>query len=81
MTRDEARAHNFREFMEHGPGLRTSTRTWIDARAPGFVLIGGLGALGCGQMWVKERPEHRELPGYDDAEIVGLEQVPLDKRG
>lgn len=34
------------------------------------VLLGGLGALGVGTMWVDEQPYHSEYPGYDEAEIV-----------
>lgn len=59
MTRDEeigARQNsNVAEALEHGPGLRFSTRIWVVAKDPEHeaVLLGGLGAMGVGQMWQK----------------------------
>lgn len=50
---DEALAHNFEEFLEHGPGLRYSTQTAVAARCPTgkHVLVTGLGGMGIGSMW------------------------------
>ncbi len=60
---------NLSIFLEKGPGLRYSYNTWIVAKDStwGRVLIGGLGALGVGEMWVEEREEHKEYPGYAEA--------------
>lgn len=69
-TVDEAAAENLREFIKHGPGLRTTTNVWIVAKAPGKVLLGGLGAMGCGEMWALEEPRHRDYIGYDEAPTV-----------
>jgi hypothetical protein len=56
-------------------GIRYGQPTWIVARDPerGYVLRGGMGALGVGEMWFKEIPEHKELPGYADADIRSSE--------
>ncbi len=71
MTRNEEiarrEASNAAEQAEHGPGLRYTTSTWIVARGDGEVLLGGLGALGVGKMWVAETDRHREDPTYVDA--------------
>ena len=77
-------AHNLDEFMEHGPGLRFTTRDWIVKRCPdGHVLLGGLGAMGVGQMWSHDRveptvhddgsrtPAYSEDPTYAEAPIDG----------
>jgi hypothetical protein len=32
-----------------------------------YILLGGLGILGVGTMWVKEQSYHTNLPGYKDA--------------
>lgn len=52
----ERQASNLGEFMEHGPGLRHSTRTWVLAKDPvnRRVLVGGLGGFGIGRMWFGE---------------------------
>lgn len=56
----EAMANNARIFMEWGPCLSRDYR----------ILLGGLGAMGCGQMWFTEDEGHRAYPGYAEAEIV-----------
>lgn len=61
---------NIAEVMRNGPRLRVGQNTWVIARRPGEVLIGGLGCMGIGSMWFKERPEHQDLPGYEGAEVV-----------
>jgi hypothetical protein len=63
------REHNVRVAMEEGPGLSSLYRTWVEARdrAAGLVLVGGLGCLGVGQMWVPEHPNYAKLPGFVDA--------------
>jgi hypothetical protein len=66
---EAAKRNNAAVFMERGLGLDARYQTWIAARdrARNRVLLGGLGAMGVGQMWVEERDSHREYPGYDDA--------------
>ncbi len=60
---------NISEYLERGPGVRYSTRTWVVARdrERKKVLIGGLGSAGVGQMWFSESPTHAETFGYADA--------------
>lgn len=60
---------NLQEYMEHGPGLRYTTRTWIVARdrARKKVLLGGLGCMGCGQMWFDDKERYAADPTYADA--------------
>lgn len=62
-------AENIDEFMENGPGLRCAYNVFVVARDRGepAVLLGGLGALGVGQMWERESPRHKDYPGYEDA--------------
>lgn len=68
--------HNLAEFLEKGPGLRYTTKTWIVARDPArkMVLVGGLGCMGCGQMWREERPTDHEDSTYQSAPIMDSEQ-------
>lgn len=48
-------AENVDTVLEHGPGLRWSYNTPALAvdRSRGYVLLGGLGAMGVGRMWCK----------------------------
>lgn len=88
MGRDEEIAEragaNLSEFMEHGPGLRYSTRHWILRRCPnGHVELGGLGGMGVGTMWSNDRTEetiyedgsrtapYSEDPTYAEAPVDG----------
>lgn len=66
---EERATHNLDEFVEKGPGLRRTTRHWIVARddAEGYVLLGGLGGLGVGQMWAPAMDYHRDDPTYAEA--------------
>jgi hypothetical protein len=52
--------------------LSYENRQRILARDPdaGQVLLGGLGVMGVGAMWWRETEEHKDYPGYADAEIV-----------
>lgn len=69
---DQSQADNLAEFMEHGPGLRLSTRTWVLARDPEKkqVQLGGLGAFGVGRMWFLDDPSMSLKLGYDDAPLM-----------
>lgn len=83
MEPNEALANNVAEFMEDGPGLRITTRTWIAARddVNGYVLLCGLGGMGVGTMWTQIKlrddgtPYRQEDSGWDDAPIVVTEPV------
>lgn len=57
----EALAHNAREFMEKGPGLRYSTQVATAARCPTgkHILRTGLGGMGVGSMWFGATEEDR----------------------
>ena len=68
-TVDELRADNLGVFLERGPGLTTRYSVWIEARdrANKRVLLGGLGGMGCGSMWVAEEDKHTNYPGYSEA--------------
>lgn len=71
-TVEEAIQHNWEHFMERGPALSYAYQTYVVARQPstGRILLGGLGAMGVGQMWFSEEPEHADYPGYAEAELV-----------
>lgn len=66
---DELKNENIKDVLENGPGLKYSRNTWIEARDryQGYVLVGGLGAMGVGQMWFKEDEGHKSYEGYEDA--------------
>ena len=66
---EQAQRDNLAHFMERGPALSYAYTTYILARDVdgGRVLLGGLGSMGMGRMWVDERPEHRDYPGYSEA--------------
>lgn len=72
---DAAKEANRRHFLERGrrPGLSYGYQRYVIARRPstGEILIGGLGSLGTGELWLTENADdHARLPGYADAEIV-----------
>lgn len=71
-TAEKALAANFAEYVKRGPGLRFGTQAVVLERDPvkGWVHLGGLGGMGCGQMWVAEQPNHVDYPGYKEAPIV-----------
>ena len=60
---------NIAKVMRDGPRARYDYNIWVEARdrADGWVLFGGLGAMGCGQMWEPDGPDQVKYPGYDDA--------------
>lgn len=62
---------NTAHFLKHGPGLSYAYQTFVIARDPdrGMILLGGLGGMGVGTMWFKERPEHKNKAGYAEAKI------------
>jgi hypothetical protein len=68
----QAIAHNAAHLAKRGPALSYEYRVYVAGRNPdeSRVLLGGLGAMGLGQMWVDEQIRHRDLPGWLDAPIV-----------
>src|SRR5690349_16684653 len=60
---------NVAEAMEHGPGLRYTTRLVVLCRDPvaGRSLLQGFGPFGVGRMWCKDDEWVRDLPGYATA--------------
>lgn len=60
---------NFRKAVNGGPRLRYDYNIWVEARdrERGLVLIGGLGGMGVGTMWVKDHPGLVGYAGYSDA--------------
>ena len=72
-TAKEALSHNIEEFMEKGPGLRSTTLTAVVARAPGKSLVTGLGGMGVGTMWFgdesyKDQAGYEDIPFYENGE-------------
>lgn len=61
------------------PRLHYGLRAWVVAKAPGRVLLGGLGVLGVGEMWVKEDPHHKDYPGYAEAPDLTPTDPPPDE--
>ena len=71
MNTEEALAENVGKFMEDGPRLRYDYHTPVLAVCDcGYVLLGGLGGCGVGQMWFPEEERHKDYIGYDEAERV-----------
>lgn len=70
---DALEAANLKDVFYNGPGLRWSRNTWIIAKDTnaGMVQVGGLGAMGVGQMWMVTRDYHR-----DDPTFAGAPEVP-----
>lgn len=60
---------NILKAIQDGPRMRRDYSQFVVARnrASGGVLLGGLGALGVGQMWFNDRGQYDELPGFADA--------------
>lgn len=61
---DDVYAHNIHDVMANGPRLSTTRRTAILAYDPDAdkVLLGGLGAMGVGTMWIA-RSEGDDVTG------------------
>ena len=56
---------------DHGLKWSRVGNTYVIARDPdqGLILIGGLGGLGVGAMWMKESSEDKQRYGYGAASI------------
>jgi hypothetical protein len=71
--------HNLKVFMKQGAGLSYAYKNWIVAKNTKFncVLIGGLGGMGVGEMWVKTDDRHRKNPEYKKAPEIKLKKDPV----
>jgi len=69
-------SQNTTNLITNGRRLSRNRKTWVVAKDPerGYVLIGGLGAMGVGEMWFPTAPRDEEDPTYADAPV-------LDSRG
>ena len=69
VTPEHARTITSRSLWNSGPGLSSRYRTFIVARdrTKKRVVVGGLGGMGCGEMWFDEEPKHSDYPGYENA--------------
>ena len=78
-TPKELAQKNLDIFLEHGSGLRADYSVWIEAKdtVNHRVLLGGLGGMGCGQMWVDEEPRHKNYTGYEEAPEVDSHKCPI----
>jgi hypothetical protein len=68
-TRQEAIENNASVLNERDgrPGLDYRYQAYVVEIEDGKVLLGGLGGMGLGQMWVDELPRHKDYPGYAEA--------------
>jgi hypothetical protein len=78
---EEAQRKNIEEFMEHGPGLRKSTRIFYVARCPSgrHVLKGGLGGMGVGQMWSWTREYGRSDGAMSPDLAEAWDELPISR--
>ncbi len=60
---------NLADVLENGPRLNYTKRSFVVARDRhlGRMLLGGLGAMGVGQMWFDDDGSHKDDPTYADA--------------
>ena len=60
--------------------LGDNANLWIIARDPAShtILVGGLGGLGVGELWFKEKPIHASYPGYRNAPKQQCKIEPLE---
>lgn len=66
-TPTQVQADNIAIAMGRGPGLYRDMGIYVIEHTDGEVLIGGLGGMGVGRMWVPLEDWHRELPGWKEA--------------
>lgn len=71
-TTKQKQEENFENYLKNGPGLRTSYNIFVVARdrKRNFTLKGGLGGMGCGEMWTKDEhleDEDKKNPEWIDA--------------
>lgn len=54
------------------PRLSTHLRSYVITRnlPTKEILLGGLGAMGVGEMWFDEEPHDSSRPGYAEAKIT-----------
>lgn len=53
------RAGNETRLRDRGPGLYHDTETWVEARCRvhGVVLVAGIGSMGTGRAWMRDRTD------------------------
>jgi hypothetical protein len=70
-TAEQQAAENAKTFAEIGPRLSYRYGSYVIARDPerGRILIGGLGSMGMGEMWMTESDGDKSRPGYDEAPV------------
>lgn len=63
------REQNVAKVMADGPRARYDMNIWVVARdrVDGWVKLGGLGAMGVGEMWEPDGPEMLRYAGYEEA--------------
>ena len=78
-TIEDMAGENLAKFIEDGPRLRYDYNVWVVARDTEgrFVILGGLGALGCGEMRFAMEERYRSYPGYEEAPVRNLNWGPL----
>lgn len=67
---EQIQQENFSHFMEGGPRLSSGYQIFVVAKdsKKGRVLLGGLGAMGVGQMWMTmDHTRDSQRPGWDEA--------------
>jgi hypothetical protein len=77
MKTEDLAKKNMKRFLRDGPRISSGYDHWVIARDPekGMILLGGLGAMGCGSMWTRESEFHKELDGYTEAEIKNYREA------
>jgi len=68
---------NAKIFMEIGPRLSTRYGSYVVAIDPvnNKTLLGGLGGMGLGTMWIPSSERDKERPGFSEARrIDGLSE-------
>ncbi len=68
-------------ISERGPGLYYDIKACVLAKdtVKGQVLLGGLGGLGCGEMWMSDE-RYVGTPEYDDAPDLPGQAAPFYKQ-
>lgn len=72
----EIAASNVQQALEHGPKLRCTTGTFVIAKdiRNGWVLLGGLGGMGVGQMWFGLEERHKSYANFDSAPDIDTDK-------
>lgn len=70
-TIEQKKEENLERVLRDGPRLSYGMNSWIEAKTPcgNFVLLGGLGGMGCGTMWTVATELDRNTEEYQNSEI------------